>query len=278
MHLDPATKEIQDLLWEQLKLTRGPSVMTMSMKQSNLHAPAPNVASKSNKTTSSDLHRALYTMLIITCTSRIAFIAKPLTSDSRQSRAHHSHQPNLHSTKLRQVSCNLHVFLTDIIRVQPTETICSRQSCPAEGVAFSYEGRQLQTSVCVSGLSEQNQIAVCRFSGPESNTTGTRPSYPLSLATCWDDSSVDQSQPVTTSHVSTTPHPRLTHSASSCAALPIHSPFSRLSSNVKNPCNNNEYDHSSSSLSLCAYDLTCPEFQSVWTFTHSMLRRKFQII
>ena len=128
--------------------------MTLCMKQSNLHAPASNVASISIKATWSDLHRALYSMLIIIFTSRIAFITKPLTSDSRQSRAHHSPEHNVHSIKLRQVSCHLHVFLTDIIRVRPTKTICSRRSCPAEDVAFCYEGRELQRSVCDSGLSD----------------------------------------------------------------------------------------------------------------------------
>ena len=78
-----------------------------------------------------------------------------LASDSRQSRAHDGPEHNVHSINLRQVSCHLQVFLTDIIRVQPTKTICSRRSCPAEDLAFCYEGRQLQRSICDSDLSEQ---------------------------------------------------------------------------------------------------------------------------
>ena len=119
MHLDLVFKEIQDLFWEQHKLTHASSVMTLCMKQSNLHAPASNVASISIKATWSDLQGALYSMLIIIFTSRIAFITKPLTSDSRQSRAHHSPEHNVHSIKLRQVSCHLHVFLTDIYAYDP---------------------------------------------------------------------------------------------------------------------------------------------------------------
>ena len=217
MHLDPATKEIQNLLWEQQKLTHGPSVMTLSMKQSNHHAPAPNVASKSNKATSSDLLRALYSMLIITFTSRIAFIAKPLTSDSRQSRSHHGPEHNVHSIKLRQVSCHLHVF-----------------DMRAEDVAFCYEGRQLQRSVCDSGLSEQNQYAVCRHSGSEPNTTDTHPSYSWSLATCWDDSLIDQSRPATQARLPTHAwlirHPRDFHHTHLLLFIPHFLVFLRTSS------------------------------------------------
>ena len=57
-----------------------------------------------------------------------------------------------------RVSRHLHVFLTDIRRVRPTKTICCRWSCPAEDVVFCYEGRQLQRSVCDSGLSEQTSM------------------------------------------------------------------------------------------------------------------------